>query len=59
MEWTPEPNRHANADADIQPDAQGTTFLEAVKEQLGLKLESTKAALDVLVIDHVEKPSDN
>jgi bla regulator protein BlaR1 len=51
MEWTPEPNRHANADADIQPDAQGTTFLEAVKEQLGLKLESTKAALDVLVID--------
>jgi bla regulator protein blaR1 len=59
MEWTPESNRHANADADAQPDSQGTTFLEAVKEQLGLKLESTKATMDILVIDHVERPSDN
>jgi uncharacterized protein (TIGR03435 family) len=30
----------------------------AIQEQLGLKLESTKAP-DVLVLDHVEKPSDN
>jgi uncharacterized protein (TIGR03435 family) len=37
-----------------QPNSQGTTFLEAIKEQLGLKLESTKAPLKVLVIDHVE-----
>lgn len=59
MEWTPESNRHANADADVQPDSQGTTFLEAVKDQLGLKLESTKATLDVLIIDHVERPSEN
>jgi uncharacterized protein (TIGR03435 family) len=59
LEWTPESNRQANANADVQPDSQGTTFLEAVKEQLGLKLESTKATLDVLVIDHLEKPSDN
>ena len=59
MEWTTESNRHANTDADVQPDSQGTTFLEAVKEQLGLKLESTKAMLDILVIDHVERPSDN
>jgi hypothetical protein len=39
-----------------QPNSQGTTFLEAIKEQLGLKLESTKAPLKVLVIDHVERP---
>jgi uncharacterized protein (TIGR03435 family) len=26
---------------------------------LGLKLESTKAPVDVLVIDHIEKPSGN
>jgi uncharacterized protein (TIGR03435 family) len=31
----------------------------AMQEQLGLKLESTKAPVDVLVIDHVEKPSAN
>jgi uncharacterized protein (TIGR03435 family) len=30
-----------------------------MQEQLGLKLESTKAPVDVLVIDHVEKPSAN
>ena len=31
----------------------------AVQEQLGLKLEPAKALLKVLVVDHVEKPSDN
>jgi uncharacterized protein (TIGR03435 family) len=31
----------------------------AIQEQLGLKLEATKAAADVLVVDHVEKPSEN
>jgi uncharacterized protein (TIGR03435 family) len=28
-----------------------------VQEQLGLKLESTTGPVDVLVIDHVEKPT--
>jgi uncharacterized protein (TIGR03435 family) len=42
------------SDADTRPD-----LFEAVQEQLGLKLESTKAAVDVLVIDHVEKPEAN
>jgi uncharacterized protein (TIGR03435 family) len=31
----------------------------AIQDQLGLKLEPTKAPLDVLVIDHVERPSPN
>lgn len=31
----------------------------AIQEQLGLRLESAKAALDVLVIDSVQKPSEN
>jgi uncharacterized protein (TIGR03435 family) len=31
----------------------------AVQEQLGLKLESTRAPVDVLVIDRAERPSDN
>jgi uncharacterized protein (TIGR03435 family) len=34
-------------------------MVTAVREQLGLKLESRWAATDVLVIDHVEKPTAN
>jgi uncharacterized protein (TIGR03435 family) len=30
-----------------------------MQQQLGLKFESTKAPAGVLVIDHVEKPSEN
>ena len=31
----------------------------AMQEQLGLKLEATKAPGDILVIDHVGQPSEN
>jgi uncharacterized protein (TIGR03435 family) len=34
-------------------------FLDAMQEQWGLKLESAKASVEVLVIDRVEKPSGN
>jgi uncharacterized protein (TIGR03435 family) len=40
------------------PDASPDVFT-AFEQQLGLKLESTRAPVDVLVIDHVEKPSAN
>jgi uncharacterized protein (TIGR03435 family) len=35
------------------------TFLAAMQEQLGLKLESTKGPVEVMVIDHIEKPAAN
>jgi uncharacterized protein (TIGR03435 family) len=35
------------------------SIFTAVQEQLGLKLESVKAPLDVLVVDHIEKASAN
>jgi uncharacterized protein (TIGR03435 family) len=40
-------------------DPQGPSFQQALREQLGLKLQSTKAPIQVLVIDHVEKPDPN
>jgi uncharacterized protein (TIGR03435 family) len=40
--------------ADAPPD-----LFTAFQQQLGLKLESTKAPVDVMVIDSVEKPSAN
>jgi bla regulator protein blaR1 len=41
------------------PDPTAPTFLEALKEQLGLKLEPQTGPVEVLVIDHVEAPSTN
>jgi len=44
------------------PDAQGapaTSLIRAIEEQLGLRLESTTGPVEVIVIDHVERPSEN
>jgi uncharacterized protein (TIGR03435 family) len=66
LKWTPDPsqsqiggpappNAPAPADnADAPPD-----IFTAFQQQLGLKLESTKAPVDVMVVDRLEKPSEN
>ena len=41
------------------PDTALPNLLEALPQQLGLKLERTKAMVDVIVIDHADKPSEN
>ena len=33
----------------------GTSLIEAVRDQLGLRLEKKKGQADVLVVDHAEK----
>ena len=43
----------------IAADPDAPSFFTALQEQLGLKLESTKAPFDVTVIDAVEHPMDD
>jgi uncharacterized protein (TIGR03435 family) len=44
--------------ASSDPNAVPGIFT-AIQEQIGLKLEAVKAQADVIVIDHVERPSAN
>jgi uncharacterized protein (TIGR03435 family) len=59
IEFAPESNPPSAPAADAPADLPGPTFLEALRGQLGLKLEPTKAPLQILIVDHVERPSEN
>jgi uncharacterized protein (TIGR03435 family) len=49
LKWTP----------DLAPPDGGPSIFTAIEEQLGLKLESGKAPIDVLVIDHIDHATNN
>ena len=49
-------NVPAGAEANL-PQSDGSSLMTALNEQLGLKLDSARAPVDVLVIDSVEAPS--
>ena len=43
----------------LEPDTSGPNIFAALKNQLGLDLKAQKGPVDVIVIDHAEKPSAN
>jgi uncharacterized protein (TIGR03435 family) len=67
LNWTPDESmgnalggpRGGSPKDDAPPDAGGPTLFSAVEEQLGLKLQSVKGKVDVIVIDHIDLPTEN
>jgi hypothetical protein len=61
LTWTPDEMAQAPLGSSIVPlpgiDPNRPSIFTAIQEQLGLKLESTKGDVDVLAIDHVERPT--
>ncbi len=56
LDWTPDPGISGD-EANATPN--GPTIFTALQEELGLKLESGKGPVDLVVIDQVNRPSAN
>ena len=61
LQWTPDniPASFIGPDGKPTPEISGPSVFTAIQEQLGLKLESQKGPVEVLVIDHVQPASAN
>jgi uncharacterized protein (TIGR03435 family) len=60
LEWTPDAGPPLDAlPPGPPPAADGPSLFAALPEQLGLRLESQKGPVEIVVIDRVERPSEN
>ena len=59
LDWMPDETQFATFGTPNVTETGKPNIYEAFREQLGLRLEATRAPADILVIDKVEKPSEN
>jgi uncharacterized protein (TIGR03435 family) len=59
LDWMPDETQFATFGTPNVPDTGKPNIYEAFREQLGLRLEATRAPADIIVIDKLEKPSEN
>jgi uncharacterized protein (TIGR03435 family) len=64
LQWTPDPGQPGvplppGVEGPPPADPNGPSIFTAIQEQLGLRLESQRGPVDILVIDRVAKLSEN
>jgi uncharacterized protein (TIGR03435 family) len=59
LQWAEEERPGRGASPDDAPDMSRPSLFTAVQEQMGLKLVAQKAPVEALVIDRIERPSEN
>jgi uncharacterized protein (TIGR03435 family) len=62
LNWTPDESQFGDRAGQLPPPTKGLDapdLYTAIDQQLGLKIVSVNAPTDVLIIDQVERPSEN
>jgi uncharacterized protein (TIGR03435 family) len=59
VDFAPEGTSTAEIGGGPPPPADAPSIFTAIQEQLGLKLDSARGPVDVLVVDRAEKASEN
>jgi uncharacterized protein (TIGR03435 family) len=59
MKFDPSSTKLGNAQATGRPSSDAPSIFVAIQDDLGLKLEPRRAAVEILVIDSAEKPEAN
>jgi len=62
LDWTPDDFQFPGLGVKVPPageNAPHPDLFTAIQQQMGLKLEAVRAQADVMVVDHIEKPSEN
>jgi uncharacterized protein (TIGR03435 family) len=59
LEWSPDERQAPSSEAPPEVDGSSPPISSALQEQLGLRLVSTRAPLDLIVVEKAEKPSAN
>ncbi len=63
LKWAPDDSQFGGMGIKYQPPTDAANappdLFKAVQEQMGVRLDAVKTQVEVLVLDHVEKPSNN
>jgi uncharacterized protein (TIGR03435 family) len=59
LEWTPESDKPLKPGTDAAAMDSGLSIFTAIQQQLGLRLRPQKVPIEIIVIDHAERPSEN